>query len=181
MRTVLRLDLRYYQSSDSGLAREILHKLTMGAKQVVHRPMLLLDAVRTLNLRALILPDRKQILLDKDQPALKLRWHEAHEVAHGFIPWHPAYALGDDRPTLRLNVRKRGFRSRSKLGRGAAIVSERNFCGDVTRLTALYSIGFAASETLWKYNHHDAVAICGEFRSRYVRYRWRTSASSPRR
>jgi len=100
VRTILRLDLRYYQSSDSGLVREVLHKLTMGAKQVVHRPMLLLDAVRTFNLRALILPDRKQILLDKDQPALKLRWHEAHEVAHGFIPWHPAYALGDDRRTL---------------------------------------------------------------------------------
>ena len=31
----------------------------------------------------------------KDEPKLKHRWNEAHEVGHSIIPWHKAYLHGD--------------------------------------------------------------------------------------
>lgn len=100
VRHVVKLDLEYYRSSDGGLLKEVMHKLQLGAKQVIERPTILIDAIRKFNLRALILPDKKRILLDQEQPALKLRWNEAHEISHGVTPWHVAYTLGDDGTTL---------------------------------------------------------------------------------
>jgi Zn-dependent peptidase ImmA (M78 family) len=100
VRHVLKLDLSYYRSSDDGLLREVMHKIQVGAKQVIQRPTLLIDAIRKFDLRALILPDKKKILLDQDQPPLKLRWNEAHEISHGVLPWHVAYAFGDNGQTL---------------------------------------------------------------------------------
>jgi hypothetical protein len=100
VRHVVKLDLEYYRSSDGGLLKDVMHKLQLGAKQIIDRPTILIDAIRKFDLRALILPDKKRILLDKDQPPLKLRWNEAHEISHGVTPWHVAYALGDDGTTL---------------------------------------------------------------------------------
>jgi hypothetical protein len=53
-----------------------------------------------MDLRALYIPDQKRILLDKDQPQLKHRWNEAHEIGHSVIPWHAGAMLGDDDHTL---------------------------------------------------------------------------------
>jgi hypothetical protein len=100
VRHVVKLDLEYYRSSDTGLLKDVMHKLQLGAKQIIERPTILIDAIRKFDLRALILPDKKRILLDQDQHPLKLRWNEAHEISHGVTPWHVAYALGDDGTTL---------------------------------------------------------------------------------
>ncbi|MDE2562828.1 MAG: ImmA/IrrE family metallo-endopeptidase [Sphingomonadales bacterium] len=72
----------------------------MAGIQVLKRPTLLADAVRTLSLKALYLPDQKRILLDKDLPQLKHRWNEAHEIGHDIIPWHEGMMLGDTLETL---------------------------------------------------------------------------------
>ncbi|WP_010463114.1 ImmA/IrrE family metallo-endopeptidase [Acidovorax radicis] len=100
VREALRLDLKYYRLDDPGLLDEVVHKLTVGAKQVIARPGLLVEAVRTFNLSALFLPDRKRIFVDQSVPELKKRWYETHEIAHSLIPWHADYTLGDNRSTL---------------------------------------------------------------------------------
>jgi Zn-dependent peptidase ImmA (M78 family) len=100
LRHLLKLDLHYYTSTDPSLADEVVHKLVVGAKQVVARPGLLLDVIKKFDLRALFVPDRKRILVDTTLPDLKKRWSETHEIAHSIIPWHAEYMLGDDRSTL---------------------------------------------------------------------------------
>lgn len=100
VRDLLKLDLKYYQLEDPGLQQEIIHKLKIGAKQVIKRPQLLLDAVRKFDLSALFLPDQKRIYIDGNIHHLKKRWYESHEIAHSIIPWHADYMLGDDRSTL---------------------------------------------------------------------------------
>jgi hypothetical protein len=100
VRDLLKLDLKYYRLDDPGLLDEVLHKLTVGAKQVIARPSLLVDAVRKFDLSALFMPDRKRIFVDESVPNLKKRWYETHEIAHSLIPWHADYTLGDDRTTL---------------------------------------------------------------------------------
>jgi hypothetical protein len=100
VRQLLKLDIGYYTADDPGLAGEIIHKLRIGARQVIQRPGLLIDAIKRLDLKALFLPDRKRILIDGSVPDLKKRWSETHEIAHSVIPWHAEYMLGDTRETL---------------------------------------------------------------------------------
>jgi hypothetical protein len=100
VRELLRLDLRYYQVDDPTLVTEVVHKVKVGAKQILERPSLLFEAIKKFDLSALFIPDRKRILIDAKVPDLKKRWYESHEVAHSLIPWHADYMLGDDRTTL---------------------------------------------------------------------------------
>lgn len=100
VRELLKLDRGYYSARDPGLLQETVSKLRIAGKQVMLRPTLLIEAVRKLDIRALYIPDQKRILLDKDQPKLKHRWNEAHEVGHSLIPWHEGAMLGDNDTTL---------------------------------------------------------------------------------
>lgn len=100
VRELLRLDRAYYSTTDDSVLRETFSKLKVAGIQVLKRPTLLADAVRTLSLKALYLPDQKRILLDRDLPQLKHRWNEAHEIGHGIIPWHKGMMLGDTLETL---------------------------------------------------------------------------------
>jgi hypothetical protein len=99
-RELLKLDRGYYSTTDDGLLRETFSRMKMGGRQILQRPTLLRDAVRSLSLKALYLPDQKRILLDKDLPVLKHRWNEAHEIGHDLIPWHADMMLGDTEQTL---------------------------------------------------------------------------------
>lgn len=74
--------------------------MMVAGKQVVGRPMLLLEAIKALDLKALYLPDQKRILLDKEQPEAKWRWNEAHEITHSLLPWHNSFMQGDNAITL---------------------------------------------------------------------------------
>lgn len=100
VRELLKLDRRYYSTTDDSFLRETISKLTVAGAQVLKRPGLILDAVRKFDLRALYLPDRKRILLDSAQPDAKQRWNEAHEIGHSLIPWHEDLMLGDQEQTL---------------------------------------------------------------------------------
>jgi len=100
VRDLLKLDRAYYSSTDDGLLRETVHRMKVAGLQVLKRPMILLDAVRTLSLKALYLPDQKRILLDQALPKIKHRWNEAHEIGHDIIPWHAGMMLGDNDQTL---------------------------------------------------------------------------------
>lgn len=100
VREILKLDRRYYSSTDDGFLRETISKLTVAGAQILMRPGLILDAVKKFDLRALYLPDRKRILLDKEQPDAKQRWNEAHEIGHSILPWHDDLMLGDHEQSL---------------------------------------------------------------------------------
>lgn len=100
VRQLLRLDLGFYSATDEGFIKEAVHALKIGARQVIERPTLLLEAIQKLDLKALLLPDRKRILLDRSLPVLKQRWSEAHETIHSVLPWHGALAMGDTKLTL---------------------------------------------------------------------------------
>lgn len=100
VRDLLKLDRGYYSTADDGLLRETLSRMRVAGLQVLMRPTLLKDAVTSLSLKALYLPDQKRILLDEDLPKLKHRWNEAHEIGHDIIPWHAGMMFGDTVQTL---------------------------------------------------------------------------------
>lgn len=100
VRDLLKLDRGYYSTTDDSLLREMFSRMKVAGLQVLKRPTILRDAVQTLSLKALYLPDQKRILLDKDLPVLKHRWNEAHEIGHDIIPWHAGMMLGDTEQTL---------------------------------------------------------------------------------
>ena len=102
VRQLLRLDRQYYSKDSDGLLREIFSRLKVAGKQILRRPMLLLEAIRQAELKALYVPDRKMILLDETEPDIKQRWNESHEIVHSILDWHGSVLLGDDRLTLNL-------------------------------------------------------------------------------
>ena len=97
---LLKLDKKFYSSSDSSYLMESISHILVAGKQIIKRPMIVLDAVRKFELRALYIPDEKRILIDSDLPKLKHRWVEAHEVGHDIIPWHKGLMLGDTQHTI---------------------------------------------------------------------------------
>ena len=100
VRDLLKLDRGYYSTTDDSLLRNIFSKMRVAGQQVLLRPTLLADAVQSLSLKALYLPDQKRILIDQDLPPLKHRWNEAHEIGHDLIPWHAGMMFGDTEQTL---------------------------------------------------------------------------------
>lgn len=53
VREALRLDLQYYSSSEHSTIDDVAHKIKVGAKQLILRPGLLLDAIKKAKLSAL--------------------------------------------------------------------------------------------------------------------------------
>ncbi|MBA2678830.1 MAG: ImmA/IrrE family metallo-endopeptidase [Ktedonobacteraceae bacterium] len=102
VRLLLALDKQYYSSTNDGPLQEYVSKIKVAGKQIIHRPQLMLDAVKKFDLKALYLPDQKRILIDEELPKPKQRWSEAHEYTHSIIPWHSGLTLGDDKQTLSL-------------------------------------------------------------------------------
>ncbi len=100
VRELLKLDRHYYSSRNDSAVREIASRIWVAGQQIIARPMILIDAIRKADLKALYIPDRKRILIDEDLPKLKHRWNEAHEIGHSIFPWHKATMLGDDKVTL---------------------------------------------------------------------------------
>jgi Zn-dependent peptidase ImmA (M78 family) len=96
VRELLNLDRQFYTAHDPSAVRESISRIRVATVQVFKRPMLLIEAIRKLNLKALYIPDSKRILLDGDLPPKKHRWNEAHEVGHSLLPWHEDLMHGDD-------------------------------------------------------------------------------------
>lgn len=100
VREALKLDLKFYSSSEHSAVEEITHRVKVGAKQLFLRPGLLVDAIRKAKLSALWMPDSKRIMIDDSIPKLKHRWIEGHEIGHSLIPWHKEMLFGDTEYTL---------------------------------------------------------------------------------
>ena len=100
VRDLLQLDREFYTADNPSVVKEVISRMRIAGIQVYKRPTLLVDVIKKSSLKALYLPDRKRILLDKTLPKLKHRWNEAHEIGHSIIPWHHDIMLGDNRLTL---------------------------------------------------------------------------------
>jgi Zn-dependent peptidase ImmA (M78 family) len=100
VRTLLKLDLQYYNSSNHTALKDLAHKIRVGGKKILARPTLIFDVIKKVSLSALWIPDRRRILLDDSVPSPKLRWNESHEIGHSLIPWHQQYLFGDNKFTL---------------------------------------------------------------------------------
>lgn len=100
VRTALKLDLGYYSSTNTSLLQDVAHRIKVAGKQVLSRPMLLVEATTKSKLSALWVPDNKRILIDETVPKPKHRWIEGHEIGHSIIPWHREFLFGDNEFTL---------------------------------------------------------------------------------
>lgn len=166
VRELLRLDLHYYQLDDPKLLDEVVHKLKVGAKQVIKRPGLLLDAVRKFDLNALFIPDGKRILIDGSVPDLKKRWYESHEVAHSLIPWHAEYMLGDNKTTLAQSCHQ-AIEAEANYGSGRLLFPHKAFtearCSSGISLAHIRILakhfGNTITSTLWRAVEHSDQAI----------------------
>ncbi|MDB4913918.1 MAG: hypothetical protein JWM95_1562 [Gemmatimonadetes bacterium] len=106
VRKHLRLAVGSYKIGDDSGLRLVADGMLVGDKQMLSQPTLLGEAIRQLDLRAVYLPDSRQIFLDEDLPRPKKRWTEAHEIGHSIIPWHPGMMLGDTSITLSLDCHR---------------------------------------------------------------------------
>ena len=100
VRELLKLDLGYYSSSDTTLVDEVVHKIRMAGLGLIQNPTRLWNVIKERRLCALWIPQRRQILIDQDEPSARHRWMEGHEVAHSLIPWHREFLHGDATHTL---------------------------------------------------------------------------------
>lgn len=158
VRELLRLDLRYYSSADTSWLEGTLHKLRIAGKQVLARPTLILDVVKKLDLKALVIPDQKRILIDSGLAAPKQRWSEAHEILHRVIPWHDGAAMGDADLTLSRECHEQieteaNYGAGQLLFLGAAftrqLLDESIVCFDTVHRLAT-SLGNSKTTTLWR-------------------------------
>lgn len=172
VRELLRLDLQYYRADDPDLVAQVVHKLKIGGKQVLKRPKLLLEAVQKFDLNALFIPDRKRILIAVEVPDLKKRWCESHEMAHGVIPWHGDYMLGDDRTTLSQSCHE-AIEAEANYGAGRLLFPNKEFSaarrGSILTLEYVRNLakhfGNTITSTLWRcveQNEDIVFAVIGE-------------------
>ena len=158
VRQLLRLDLGYYSAADAGFVREVVHAVKIGARQALERPTLLVDAIRQLDLKALLLPDRKRILLDSALPILKQRWSEAHETVHSILPWHGAVTMGDTKLTLAPGCHQQ-IEAEANYGAGRLLFlggrfaeRTRDVAPTMRNIMALHNdFGNTITTTLWRY------------------------------
>lgn len=162
VRQLLKLDLTFYAAGEPGVLGEVVHKLRLGAKQVIERPALLFEAVRKFDLRALFVPDRRQILIDAGLPDLKKRWAEGHEVLHSILPWHSDYMLGDTKATLTPSCHEQ-IESEANYGAGRLFFPAKDFAEQCEeRLVNMQLIkdvakhfGNTITSTLWRFVETD--------------------------
>lgn len=157
VRELLKLDLQFYSSMNTGPLREFVSKIKVGAKQIIKRPSLILDAVRKAGLKALWLPDRKRILIDESIPDLKKRHAEAHEITHSITPHHAHFLLGDDQETLRSSCHEK-LEAEANFGSGQLLFLRERFvkeahdmpCSLATVHKLAKPFGNTKTMTLWR-------------------------------
>ena len=158
VRQLLRLDRQYYSKNSDGLLRETFSRLKVAGKQILRRPMLLVEAIRQAELKALYVPDRKMILLDETEPDIKQRWNESHEIVHSILDWHGSVLLGDDRLTLNLVCHEQ-IEAEANFGAGRLLFLQEQFeavvrdsgCSMKSVRAVGRSFGNSITSTLWRF------------------------------
>lgn len=158
VRELLRLDLKYYSSSDHSWLQDKVHKMKVAGKQVLARPALMLDVVKKLELKALIDLDRKRIHIDGELPPPKQRWSEGHEIIHRVLPWHNGVAHGDQKKTLSVTCHTQ-IEAEANYGNGRLLFLGERFCEQLldesnidfsTIMKLKKGFGNTLTTTLWR-------------------------------
>jgi hypothetical protein len=89
----LDVDREFYDLEDVTLLRRFWHKVKIKGQKLV-------NIVRKVDLHAIWLPDRDQILVDTSLPEPKKEWASFHDSVHTILEWHRPYFLGDTAQTL---------------------------------------------------------------------------------
>jgi hypothetical protein len=89
----LDVDREFYDLEDVTLLRRFWHKVKIKGQKLV-------NIVRKIDLHAIWLPDRDQILVDTSLPEPKKEWASFHDCVHTILEWHRPYFLGDTAQTL---------------------------------------------------------------------------------
>lgn len=176
VRELLKLDRQYYSSADQGVLNEVAHRLMVAGKQVLARPTLLFDAIRKLDLKALLIPDQKRILLDASLPDAKQRWSEAHEIGHSLIAWHGDTMLGDSKYTLTPACHER-IENEANYAAGQLLFLQESFVQDARDLTPSVSGVMSLKKryentittTLWRYVEQSDRSLIGAISHHPVR------------
>lgn len=186
VRELLRLDRHYYTSTQDGVLREVSHRLLVAGKQILARPTLLFDAIQKFDLKALLIPDRKRILIDASLPDAKQRWSEAHEIGHSVIPWHGDAMLGDSRHTLTPACHER-IENEANYAAGRLLFLQEAFIREARDLRpsidAVLSLKRryqnTITTTLWRYVEQSALPMIGGVSHHPLRPRGQSNPDNP--
>jgi hypothetical protein len=186
VRELLRLDKRFYSSTDDSAIQEVVHQLRVAGQQVLARPTILKDVIGKLGLKALLLPDRRRILIDAETPDLKQRWSEAHEIGHDLIPWHADTMLGDNKSTLTPTCHEQ-VEAEANYAAGQLLFLQGRFTEDanslplsfesVKKLNVRYQN--TITTTLWRYVEQNPGLMVGAISDHPLRPRAMASKRNP--
>lgn len=129
VRELLELNRSFYSLDDPSLLAETVNRIRVATIQVFSRPTLLVEAIQSLSLKALYIPDQRRILLDASAPQ-KHRWSEAHEIGHSIIPWHAEMMHGDTQHTLSLDCHQQ-IEAEANYAAGRLLFMEDNFGAEI--------------------------------------------------
>lgn len=157
VRELLKLDRQFYSTTNTGWLLESASRVRVGAKQLLMRPALILDAVQQAGLRALWIPDKRRILISEELPIKKRRHAEAHEIAHSITPHHGRFLFGDDRETLRTSCHEK-LEAEANFGSGQLLFLTGRFRAEVDDLPRTLAtvqslakrFGNTLTMTLWR-------------------------------
>jgi len=158
VRELQRLDRYYYSTTNDSALRELVSRIRVGVRQVIERPMLMVDAAKCFNLKAFYVPDRKRILMDESIPKLKHRWIEAHEITHDLLPWHHEMMLGDTDQTLTPTCHEM-LEGEANYGAGQLLFLRNRFVEEARGSAVSFEVvqelkkrfGNTMTTTLWRY------------------------------
>lgn len=169
VRELLKLDVRYYSSTEDSFLQETVSKIRIAGKQIIKRPSLLFDVVKKAKLSGLWIPDQKRILLDKDAPPLKHRWIEGHEMGHSLAPWHQRFLFGDDSESLGHGCHEK-LESEANFASGQLLFLQDRFVNEANDHEANFktvqilkkTFGNTLTSTMWRFiedTHRDKLLM----------------------
>lgn len=100
VRALQKLDLTYYSKADLNLLDEMAHRVTLAGNRITTTARRMFDVVTKAGLKALIVPEQRQIYIDEEVVDKKRRFIQAHEITHDLLPWHRSLLLGDNEESL---------------------------------------------------------------------------------
>jgi hypothetical protein len=152
------------------------------------RPTILKDVIGKLGLKALLLPDRRRILIDAETPDLKQRWSEAHEIGHDLIPWHADTMLGDNKSTLTPTCHEQ-VEAEANYAAGQLLFLQGRFTEDASSLPLSFesvkklNVRYqnTITTTLWRYVEQNPGLMVGAISDHPLRPRIIASKRNPLR
>ena len=126
---LLKLDFKYYSSTDLSFFDEIAHQVRVAGKLVLREPGRILDVILKAKLSALWLPNGRRIFMDENVPTPKQRHIQAHEIVHSIAPWHQTFLLGDNEITLDPRCQAM-IEAEANYGAGQLLFLQGRFVGD---------------------------------------------------